>query len=90
MSHATQPAMPPPPSAQAQATTLASTVVSILAVITVVLRFITRKVNKAGFGADDWWIVVGLVIMFLVEGILLYGTWLFCPMCNMNANFLKV
>lgn len=70
-------APPATPSAQAQATTLASTVVSILALITVILRFITRKLTKAGLGADDWWILIGLIIMFLTEGILLYGA---CPL----------
>jgi hypothetical protein len=74
MSSATQAAIAHPPSAQAQATTLASTVVSILALITVILRFVTRKLTKVGLGADDWWILIGLIIMFLTEGLLLYGT----------------
>ncbi|KAL2065587.1 hypothetical protein VTL71DRAFT_3257 [Oculimacula yallundae] len=49
------------PSSQARATTTASTIVSILAILSVALRFWTRRIIKAGYGPDDWWILVGLV-----------------------------
>ncbi|KAH6706285.1 hypothetical protein BKA61DRAFT_580541 [Leptodontidium sp. MPI-SDFR-AT-0119] len=61
------------PSAQARATTTASTIVSVLAVISVALRFWTRRIIKAGYKADDWWILVGLVFMLSTGGVLLYG-----------------
>ncbi|KUJ17243.1 uncharacterized protein LY89DRAFT_547040, partial [Mollisia scopiformis] len=54
-------------------TTTASTIVSVLAVISVALRFWTRRLIKAGYGPDDWWILVGLVFMLSTGAILLYG-----------------
>ncbi|TVY73498.1 Satratoxin biosynthesis SC1 cluster protein [Lachnellula suecica] len=64
----------PAASKQSQATTLASAIVWILAIIAVVLRFVTRKkLTKAGIEADDWWILIGLLFMFLVGGLLMYG-----------------
>ncbi|TVY37562.1 Satratoxin biosynthesis SC1 cluster protein [Lachnellula occidentalis] len=60
-------------SAQGRATTTASAVVAVLAVVVVILRFVTRKINKAGIGADDWWILVGLFFTILTGGLLLYG-----------------
>ena len=62
-------------SAQSRATTTASTVVAVLAVIAVVLRFLTRRITKAGIGADDWWILVGLFFTLLTGGLLLFGAW---------------
>ncbi|PVH72434.1 hypothetical protein DL98DRAFT_563529 [Cadophora sp. DSE1049] len=59
--------------AQARNTTTASTIVSVLAVISVALRFWTRRIIKAGYGPDDWWILVGLVFMLTTGGVLLYG-----------------
>lgn len=70
----TKKAMDKHPSAQARATTTASTIVSVLAVISVALRFWTRRIIKAGYKADDWWILVGLVFMLSTGGVLLYGT----------------
>ncbi|TVY50679.1 Satratoxin biosynthesis SC1 cluster protein 4 [Lachnellula cervina] len=60
-------------SAQSQATTTSSTVVVVLAVVAVILRFVTRKINKAGIGPDDWWILVGLLFFIITGGLLLYG-----------------
>lgn len=60
-------------STPANATTTASIVVSVLAVISVVLRFWTRRLIKAGYGPDDWWILAGLALMLSTGVILLYG-----------------
>ncbi len=62
-------------SAQARATTTASTTVAILAFISVALRFYTRRIIKAGYGPDDWWILGGLVLTLTTGGILLYGSY---------------
>lgn len=60
-------------SQQAQATNLATAVLGVIAVIVVILRFITRRITKAGVAADDWWILVGLLSWFMAGGLLLYG-----------------
>lgn len=57
----------------AQATMTASAVVTVLAVVSVCLRFYTRWMIKAGFKVDDWWILVGTLSMLCTGGILLYG-----------------
>jgi hypothetical protein len=62
-------------SAQSRAATTASTLVAVLAVTAVVLRFFTRRITKAGIGADDWWILVGLLFTLLTGGLLLFGAW---------------
>ncbi|CZT44361.1 related to integral membrane protein [Rhynchosporium secalis] len=61
------------PSYQARATDTASTILSILAVVAVALRFWTRRITSTKFGPDDWWILVGLLGMLLTGAVLLYG-----------------
>ena len=34
---------------------------AILATAAVIARLYTRRLLKAGLGADDWWIIVGLI-----------------------------
>ena len=34
---------------------------------------------KAGIGADDWWILVGLLLMLGTGSIILYGTLDYSP-----------
>ena len=36
----------------------------VLATTTVVLRFIARWMSKGQFGADDYWVLVGLVFVY--------------------------
>lgn len=60
-------------STQSAATTTASTVVATLAIVAVTLRFLTRRITKAGLGADDWWILIGLLFFVVTGGLLLYG-----------------
>ncbi|KAI9050312.1 hypothetical protein LZ554_005479 [Drepanopeziza brunnea f. sp. 'monogermtubi'] len=62
-----------PLNAQAKATTTASTIVFALALVSVCLRFYTRRMIKAGWAADDWWILVGLLLTLSAASILLYG-----------------
>ncbi|CZT09297.1 related to integral membrane protein [Rhynchosporium agropyri] len=61
------------PSYQARTTDTASTILSILAVVAVALRFWTRRITSTKFGPDDWWILVGLLGMLLTGAVLLYG-----------------
>ncbi|KAF7947983.1 hypothetical protein EAE96_009052 [Botrytis aclada] len=56
-----------------QHTTTAALIVTILAVIAVILRFLTRKLTKAGTAADDWWILIGVVLLIITGSLLLYG-----------------
>ncbi|ATZ56044.1 hypothetical protein BCIN_12g05820 [Botrytis cinerea B05.10] len=56
-----------------QHTTTAALVVTILAAITVALRFWTRRLTKAGVAADDWWILIGLLLLIVTGSLLLYG-----------------
>ncbi|KAI9641747.1 hypothetical protein NHQ30_009603 [Ciborinia camelliae] len=56
-----------------QHTTTAAVIVTILAAIAVALRFLTRKLTKAGIAADDWWILLGLLLFIVVGSLLLYG-----------------
>jgi protein-S-isoprenylcysteine O-methyltransferase Ste14 len=56
-----------------QATTIVETVVALLAIIVVFLRFLTRKITKAGLAADDWSILVGLLSYLAVGLLLLWG-----------------
>lgn len=60
-------------SASGRTTTVVSTLMAILAVIAVALRFWSRKMSRAGYGADDWWILVGMLLMVVVGGILVSG-----------------
>ncbi|KAF7869961.1 hypothetical protein EAF04_004745 [Stromatinia cepivora] len=61
------------PNEIAQHTTTAALVVTILAAIAVALRFLTRRLTKAGIEADDWWILIGLLLMVILGSLLLYG-----------------
>ena len=40
------------------------TALAVLATVTVCLRFVARRLVKGSFWADDYWIVVSLVVMF--------------------------
>ena len=39
-------------------------VLAVLATITVCLRFVTKRLLKAPYWADDYWIVVSLIVMY--------------------------
>ncbi|KAA8571276.1 hypothetical protein EYC84_000603 [Monilinia fructicola] len=56
-----------------QHTTTVALIVTILAVIAVALRFLTRRLTKAGIAADDWWILIGLLLLIITGAVLLYG-----------------
>ncbi|KAB8298299.1 hypothetical protein EYC80_002028 [Monilinia laxa] len=56
-----------------QHTTTVALIVTILAVIAVALRFVTRRLTKAGIAADDWWILMGLLLLIITGAVLLYG-----------------
>lgn len=56
-----------------QHTTNAALVVTILGLIAVALRFLTRRLTKAGIAADDWWILIGLLLLIITGSLLLYG-----------------
>ncbi|ESZ90140.1 hypothetical protein SBOR_9478 [Sclerotinia borealis F-4128] len=56
-----------------QNTTTAALIVTILAVIAVALRFLTRRLTKAGIAADDWWILIGVLLLIVTGSLLLYG-----------------
>ncbi|QSZ34446.1 hypothetical protein DSL72_006038 [Monilinia vaccinii-corymbosi] len=56
-----------------QYTTTVALVMTILALVAVCLRFLTRRLTKAGIAADDWWILTGLLLLILTGAVLLYG-----------------
>ncbi|KAI1805957.1 hypothetical protein F4811DRAFT_195202 [Daldinia bambusicola] len=55
------------------ATLAVSGLVIALAVISVVLRFYTRRLTRLGLGADDWLILVAVVATLITAALLLYG-----------------
>ncbi|KAI2628072.1 hypothetical protein GGS26DRAFT_592218 [Hypomontagnella submonticulosa] len=55
------------------ATLAVSAVVIVLAVISVALRFYTRKVTQSGLGADDWLIMAAVVATLATAALLLWG-----------------
>ncbi|KAJ8060208.1 hypothetical protein OCU04_010551 [Sclerotinia nivalis] len=61
------------PSETSQHTTTAALIVTILAAVAVALRFLTRRLTKAGIAADDWWILIGLLLLIITGSLLLYG-----------------
>ena len=56
-----------------KATTAASTAVTVLAIVAVALRFWTRRIIKVGYGWDDWWILIGVLLLLATGATLLYG-----------------
>jgi hypothetical protein len=56
------------------ATTVASAIITGLAILFVVLRFYVRIYMKAGIAADDWWCLIGLLSYLLTGGLLLWST----------------
>lgn len=56
-----------------KASTAATSIVFVLAVISVALRFYARRLVKAGIASDDWWILAGLLLTLFTGGLLLYG-----------------
>ena len=46
---------------------------SVLAGMAVSLRMLAKTVVKAGYGADDWWIIFGLLSFYVSEGVLIWG-----------------
>ena len=60
--------------ASGTATTVASGIIILLAVICVLLRFFARIRFNAGLGWDDWWSLVALLITLLTCGLLVWGT----------------
>ena len=56
------------------ATTVASGIITGIAVICTALRFYVRVHGKAGIAWDDWWILAGLLSYLLTGGLLLYRT----------------
>jgi len=61
-------------SKESQDTTTSSTVVIVLAIVAVGLRFYMRRSTRAGLEADDWWIFFGLLFFIATCAILLYGS----------------
>jgi len=56
------------------ATTAVGALVIVLAVISVALRFYTRHFTKAGFGWDDWLILLALLATIVTDVLELYGS----------------
>ena len=54
-------------------TTVFGVVFGVLALVTVVLRLLSKRCVKAGYSADDWWILAALAFYYVVVGLLLWG-----------------
>lgn len=67
------------------ATLAVSAVVIVLAVISVALRFYTRKVTQSGLGADDWLIMAAVVATLATAALLLWGRSNFGSVLPTNA-----
>ncbi|CAG8961554.1 hypothetical protein HYFRA_00006088 [Hymenoscyphus fraxineus] len=50
-----------------------SVVLAVLAVLSVALRFWSRKAARVGYAADDWWILFATISMIAVGVVLLWG-----------------
>lgn len=61
-----------------------STVLPALCTVAVVLRFITRRKQKARLGADDWSIAMGLIFLLGMAISLIVGK--FVSNCMAGAN----
>jgi hypothetical protein len=46
------------------ATFVVSILFAVLATIAVLTRLWTRRLLKSGLGADDWWIIAGLIAYY--------------------------
>ena len=46
---------------------------TVLALISIVLRLLSRNAVKAKYSADDWWIIVAFLILLTSEGVILWG-----------------
>jgi hypothetical protein len=55
------------------ATTAVGALVIVLAVVSVALRFYTRHFTGAGFGWDDWLILLALICTIATDVVALYG-----------------
>ncbi len=60
-------------------TIIVACIILTLAWFAVVLRFYTRWITKAGFAADDWWILVGILLSLITGGTLLFGIAVLVP-----------
>jgi nitrate reductase gamma subunit len=69
-------------------TTASSAIFVVLALVSVALRFYTRTQVKASIAADDWWILVGLVLTCITGGLLLYG--MLIPTAPLPAENLRL
>jgi len=56
------------------ATTAVGALVIVLAVLSVALRFYTRHFTRAGFGWDDWLILLALIATIATDVLALYGS----------------
>ncbi len=77
-------------SSESTATRVVSGIFGILAIVSVGLRFYSRKVTKAGVTWDDWWILISLLTVMLTSGILLWGMSDQMPFRILQANVLQV
>ncbi len=72
---------------QSTGNTVVSAIITVVAIICVALRFYVRVHMKAGVGADDWWILAGLLSFLLTAGLLLWSTLADCiSLPNSPAN----
>ena len=58
---------------EATATTAVGALVIVLAVVSVALRFYTRHFTGAGFGWDDWLIMLALIATIVTDILVLCG-----------------
>ncbi|KAI1659827.1 hypothetical protein F4813DRAFT_352100 [Daldinia decipiens] len=65
--------IPEPSESSGDATLAVSGVVIVLALLSVVLRFYTRRFTRLGLGADDWLILVAVIATLLTAVLLLWG-----------------
>jgi type IV secretory pathway TrbD component len=54
-------------------TTAVGALVIVLAIISVALRFYTRHYTRAGFGWDDWLVLLALIATIATDVMVLYG-----------------
>lgn len=69
---------------QDEVTTTVGTIVAVVAVLSVALRFYSRYYTKAGFGWDDWLVLIALLAIILTDVLVLYGLYtIACPLRRM-------
>ena len=48
---------------------------AFVATIAVFLRLVAKRMTKAGFTVDDYWIVFALLSFWVYAGVMLWGSW---------------